>query len=46
MKLGGGTIGFIGENLRSANGLRFFFSSLSHKFVFIYYGVSIGVRNG
>jgi hypothetical protein len=39
-------MGFKGENLGSAKGLRFSFSSLSHRFVFIYYGVSIGIRNG
>jgi hypothetical protein len=47
IKLGGSTIGFIGESLVRAKVLRFFFFffSLFHMFV-VYYGVSIGIRSG
>jgi hypothetical protein len=46
IKLGGGTLGFIGENLGRAKGkFFFFFFCLSHGFVF-YYGVSKGIRSG
>jgi hypothetical protein len=38
VKLGGGTVGFIGENLRRAKGLRYLFIFLSHKFVFLLWG--------
>ncbi len=44
IKLGGGTMGFIGENLGRTKGLRYFilFSSLTG---FCYYGVSMGIKS-
>jgi hypothetical protein len=48
IKLGGGTMSlFIGENLRRAYGLRFFFFFPLTRFCFYYYyGVSIGIKSG
>jgi hypothetical protein len=45
IKLGGSTMGFIGENLEREKGLKYFYFFLSHKFVF-YYGVLMGIRSG
>ncbi len=47
IKLGGGTLGFIGKNLGRAKGkiFFFFFFCLSYGFDF-YYGVSRGIRSG
>ncbi len=47
IKLGGGTLGFIGKNLGRAKGKIFFifFFCLSYGFDF-YYGVSRGIRSG
>jgi hypothetical protein len=45
IKLGGGTLGFIGENIGRAKGKLFNVFGLSHGFVF-YYGVSRGIRSG
>jgi hypothetical protein len=38
IKLGGGTLGFIGENLGRAKGKIFVFFCLSHGFVFLLWG--------
>jgi len=49
IKLGGGTLGIIGQNLGRAKDKRdiyiYILYCLSHGFVF-YYGVSRGIRNG
>jgi hypothetical protein len=44
-KLGGGIVGFKGENLGKTKGLDFYLFILFHGFVF-YYGVSMGIRSG
>jgi hypothetical protein len=44
-KLGGGIMGFRGENLAKAKWFKFLFFFLFHGFVF-YYGVSMGIRSG
>jgi hypothetical protein len=38
IKLGGGTMGFIGENLGKTKGLKFFFLPLTHVYFFILWG--------
>jgi hypothetical protein len=46
-KVGWGTIGFIGENLRRAKGLiLFLFIFPLSRVFYYYYGVSIGIRSG
>jgi sulfite exporter TauE/SafE len=45
IKLVGGIVGFIGENLGKAKGLRYLNFFFSHIFVF-YYGVSMSIRSG
>ncbi len=44
LKLGGGTMEFIGENLRRAKGFRFFIFYCFNGFIF-YYVVSIGIMS-
>jgi len=45
-KVGQGYNGFIGENLRSTKGLKFFFFFFPLPRVFFYFGVSTGIRGG
>jgi len=44
-KLGGGIVGFMGENLGKAKGLKYSIFFLFHGFV-LYYEVSMGIRSG